>query len=105
MPVRPVTVPTAPDDVTVRPGGRSATVSWSAPTSAGGATVVSYAARAWSASSGGLIRSSCTVGGTRGLTCVLRGLASGATYYVDVVAVNRTGTGSASKPRVVVTAQ
>lgn len=92
----PATVPTAPRSVTAIGGSGQVSATWVAPSSNGGSPVSGYVARAWSASSGGTLLGNCQAAG---LSCVISGLASGVTVYVDVVAVNAVGTGPASSPR------
>ncbi len=97
--VTPATAPSAPTSVTATsPSSGAVKVAWRAPASNGGAALSSYTARVWSASTGGSKAvKACT---TTGLTCSMSGLSRKTTYYVDVVAANAVGTGSASAPRV-----
>ena len=89
--VMPITVPGAPTAVTavhslVSP---SATVSWTAPASDGGSSVVSYLVKA----SGNGGQACSTLGAT---SCVVNGLVTGASYSFFVVATNIVGPGPAS---------
>jgi len=89
-----VTVPGPPTKVAVVPGKRSATVSWSAPTSNGGSAVTDYLARA--SSSGG---NSCETTATH---CVISDLSPTTAYTFSVTAENVAGDGSPSSPTMTV---
>ena len=94
----PRTTPTAPNGTAVSQGAASAIVSWTAPSSTGGAAITGYTATAYSASTGGIVSgTACT---TAYLTCTITGLTNGTTYYVSVVATNAAGSGPATSPRV-----
>ena len=94
----PRTTPSAPNGVAVNQGPASAIVSWTAPTSTGGAAITGYTATAYSASTGGTVSgTACT---TATLTCTITGLTNGTTYYVSMVATNAAGSGPATSPRV-----
>ncbi len=83
------TVPTAPLGVTGVAGNGQVAVSWSAPSSNGGATITGYTV---TASPGG-----ATCAWTTGpLTCTVTGLANGTPYTFTVTATNSAGTGPAS---------
>jgi hypothetical protein len=81
-------VPTAPGNVQVAPGTRSASVSWAAPSDNGGTPVVGYSA---TASPGG---QSCTSDSAR--SCTITGLTNNQSYRVSVAATNAVGTSPAS---------
>lgn len=81
--------PSAPGTVSATAGAGQAFVSWSAPSSDGGAAVSSYTA---TATPGG---ASCT---TTGMSCVVPGLVSGTSYTFTVEATNSVGTSLASTP-------
>jgi uncharacterized repeat protein (TIGR02543 family) len=86
------TEPDAPNGVSAVRGNTSATVSWSAPASNGGAVISSYLVT----SSGG---QTCTTTGA--LTCVVTGLTNGSSYTFRVQALNSVGaslSSSASSP-------
>ena len=88
---RVATVPTAPIDLLASGGNGSATLTWSAPTSNGGAAITSYVATALPGSK------SCT---TTTLTCTITGLTNGSIYTFNVVAKNSVGTSPGSNPLV-----
>ncbi len=92
--VIPRTTPSAPTSVIGSPGMGRITVSWSAPTSTGGATVVGYVARA-SVTATGAAAGSCTTD-AEGTTCAIDGLTNGTGYTVAVVASNSEGEGAAA---------
>jgi len=102
-PVTPAGPPDVPTCViaSVRDFGTS--VSWSAPTSDNGRPISSYTARAFADELPGLFDT--PVASCSGLprTCLISGLSSGTTCWVDVIATNSAGSGSASSPRVAVT--
>jgi uncharacterized repeat protein (TIGR02543 family) len=81
------TKPTAPQTVTAVAGQTgTANVSWSAPSSTGGATITGYTV---TASTG----QTCTTSTT---SCAVTGLTSGASYTFSVTATNSVGTSVAS---------
>jgi hypothetical protein len=86
--VTPLTTPGAPTGVTATAGNGTATVSWSAPSSNGGAAISSYTVT--SVPAGG------TCAWTSGpLTCTVTGLANGTPYTFRVTAANAEGAGVA----------
>ena len=86
-PVAPASVPGAPTLNSATAGVASVALSWSAPASNGGSTVIDYTA---TASPGGAI---CT---TAGLGCTVSGLSNGVSYSFTVTARNAIGSGGAS---------
>jgi len=80
------TVPTAPGTPTATAGNGSVTVSWSAPSSTGGAAITGYTV---TSSSG----QTCT---TTALSCIVTGLTNGSSYTFTVVATNTVGDSAAS---------
>ena len=99
-------VPSAPGLVTASPSStqsRAIDVQWQAPLSDGGSTILQYEARAFSKSKGGKLVSRCLVASSS-LNCNILNLRSGATYFVEVVAINAIGSSPASSPRVQVRA-
>ena len=80
------TVPTAPGTPTATAGNGSATVSWAAPSSTGGAAITGYTV---TSSSG----QTCT---TTALSCIVTGLTNGSSYTFTVVATNTVGDSAAS---------
>ena len=86
-PVTPATKPGAPRNVVATFGNGSATISWTAPTSSGGAPVSSYTASDGS--------DSCVTSAT---SCTVVGLTNGATYTFTVTATNVAGVSSPSNP-------
>ncbi|MDQ1684890.1 MAG: hypothetical protein QOC82_1627 [Frankiaceae bacterium] len=86
--VTPATVPGAPTGASATAGDASATVSWTAPASNGGAAVTSYTVLA---SNG----TTTTVSGTT-LSATVTGLTNGTAYTFTVSATNSVGAGPAS---------
>jgi titin len=95
----PRTLAAAPGAVAAVSGDSTATITWAAPLSDGGAPVTSYVATLYDQSVAGIPLASCT---TSDLGCLIEGLDNGTTYYVGVIAVNAAGTSPASAPRVAV---
>ena len=89
------TVPGAPTSVIATPGNALATVSWTAPSSNGGAPITAYTV---TASPGG---ATATSGGAT--SAVVGGLTNGTAYTFTVTATNSVGTGAASTPSAAVT--
>ena len=89
-------VPGAPTGVTAQAGDRSATLSWSAPSSNGGSPITGYRISISPTASGATI----SVNGT---TASIGGLTNGTTYTFRVSALNAVGTGAASAPSAAVT--
>lgn len=91
-------VPSAPQYVEAMAGPTQVAITWDAPSSTGGDSL-NYTARVWTVPppTSSPVFASCS---TTGLGCVIGGLVSGTTYYVDVVAANSAGTSgpSAMKP-------
>ena len=87
--VTPVTNPGAPTGVSATAGNASASVSWTAPSSTGGASITAYTV---TSSPGGR---TCTTNGA-GRSCSVTGLTNGTSYTFTVVATNSVGKGSAS---------
>ena len=87
--VTPRTVPGAPAGVQAEPGNATARVSWSAPSSDGGAVISRYTVTSWP---GG-----ATCSWASGpLACTVAGLSNGQSYTFTVVATNAAGNGPAS---------
>ncbi len=84
-------IPGQPTSVSAVPGIGSASVSWAAPASDGGAPIARYTA---TASPGG---ATCTWS-SGPYTCTITGLTNGQTYTFTVTATNASGTGAPSSP-------
>jgi RHS repeat-associated protein len=89
----PVATPGLPGSVSAAAGPGSATVTWTAPSDTGGATITGYTIRTFNAdgTSGGPNRTVC---GTC-LSDVVPNLTTGKSYYFTVAAINSAGTGAA----------
>ena len=83
-----VTDPGAPTAVTAVPGDATVSLSWTAPTNTGGASILSYTG---TAAPGG---ATCTTTGAS--TCAFTDLKNGTSYTFTVTATNITGTSAAS---------
>ena len=99
-PINSDTIPGAPQSVAVTPGVGRITATWEAPASNGGNEITSYTARAWTAAGSGSIVRFCTPVPATSLSCSIEPLTNATTYYVDVIATNVRGPGTASSPRV-----
>lgn len=98
-PVAAATLPSAPEYIEAMAGPTQVAVTWDPPSSNGGESMLTYTARVWTIPPPTVspVFASCS---STGLGCVISGLTTGSTYYVDVVASNSAGTGgpSAMKP-------
>ena len=83
--VTPMTVPGAPTNVSATAGNASATVTWSAPASDGGAAISAYVIR-------GSDGSQTTVSGSS-RSATVGSLTNGVSYTFTVAAINAVGTG------------
>ena len=89
-------VPSAPSGVVATADVRSATVTWTAPTSSGGSVISGYTVFISPPTASAVI----TVTGT---TAAVTGLANGTAYTFSVTASNATGPGAVSSPSAPVT--
>jgi outer membrane protein OmpA-like peptidoglycan-associated protein len=96
--VVPAAPPDAPTGVASTGGAAQATVTWTAPTSDGGAPITKYTVTAidtTNSSNGGQTCTDTVVKGGHD-TCTLKGLTNGDTYSFTVTATNDAGTSSPS---------
>lgn len=93
------TPPSVPQYVEAMSDSNQVAVTWDSPSSNGGETLLNYTVRIWSLPppTTSAVFATCT---TSKLGCIIGGLISGTTYYVDVFASNSAGPGapSAAKP-------
>ena len=96
--VTPATLPGSPTDVAATAGGSSASLTWVAPASDGGAPITHYVITPYV---GTTAQAPVTAGS--GTTFDVTGLTNGTTYTFTVTATNSAGSGPASLPSNVVT--
>jgi hypothetical protein len=84
----PVTVPGAPSGLTATAGNAQVRLSWTAPASDGGSSVISY--KVYIATGPGAHRSA-VIGTSKGTGGTVTGLVNGTVYYFTVTAVNAAG--------------
>jgi hypothetical protein len=90
----PITTPGTPTSLSATEGNATLSLSWTAPTTNGGATITGYRVEYTPAGS-----SAQTVNtGTTATTYELSGLVNGTAYTVRVAAINAAGAGSYSSP-------
>ena len=89
--VTPVTLPSAPTNVTATPGFHDAYVTWSPPSSNGGARVIRY-----SVSSSPFASPPASCVSTKSLACAFTGLTAGTNYMFYVTATNSAGSSPSS---------
>jgi hypothetical protein len=88
-------VPSAPFITSVSAGNASATVSFSAPSSNGGANLSAYEIVAMPTSGSNVTKSDCSTS-VSPLACTITGLTNGTTYTFKVAAINSAGTSAYS---------
>jgi titin len=93
-PVTPYTTPQAPSSVTPTAGDLSATLSWAAPSSNGGAAISDYTIQY--SSNGGTSWSTFSRTASTATSATVTGLTNGTSYVFRVAAVNQAGTGGYS---------
>jgi hypothetical protein len=98
-PVTPITVPGAPTGVAATAGNASATVTWTAPASTGGAPITGYRV---TVRSGGVVIKTVTVT-TPAANVTVTGLTNNTAYTFTVAAINVAGTGAESAASTAVT--
>jgi chitodextrinase len=85
-PTAAITKPGAPNGLAASPGDGQVTLSWSPPTSTGGAAITSY----------NVYQGGKRVAGVTGTSATVKNLTDGTTYSFTVTAVNKVGEGPAS---------
>jgi len=90
-PVTPAALPTAALNVVATAGDSQAILTWAAPTSTGGASIVDYAVQ--KSSDGGTTWADVTDGVSTANTATVTGLVNGTAYVFHVAALNGAGTG------------
>ena len=90
-----ITVPGAPTGLAATPGNAQASLSWTAPTSTGGAAISDYTIQYKTASASQW--STFADGTSTGTTAAVTGLTNGIEYQFRISAVNSAGTGTPSK--------
>lgn len=92
------TPPSAPQYVEAMSDSNQVAVTWDPPNSNGGESLLNYTVRIWSLPppTTSAVFATCT---TSKLGCIIGGLISGTTYYVDVFASNSAGPGTPSSAR------
>jgi hypothetical protein len=96
-----VTAPGAPTIGTATAGNASATVTWTAPASDGGAPITGYQVKVLDA--GGTQVGALRVAGAAATSLLVTGLTNGSSYTFQVAATNSTGTGGFSASSTAVT--
>jgi predicted phage tail protein len=91
--VTPATLPGAPTAVSASAGNASASVTWTAPSSNGGAAITGYVVQYSSDNGNSWTTANCPPIGT---TCNVTGLTPGVTYAFSVIATNRVGNSAPS---------
>jgi titin len=90
------TVPGAPTAVTGTAGNTQVSLTWTAPSSNGGAAITGYQVQVGTSASGPFSNAAgCSTTSTTA-ACTATGLTNGTTYFFQVAAINSVGTGSFS---------
>ena len=87
------TIPSAPQNLTAKPGDGKVTLAWQAPDDDGGAAVTGYRYRY--AQGASVPENMAWTSAGANLTVTVNGLANGTAYTFEVLAVNQTGAGAA----------
>ena len=93
VPATPMTVPDAPTGLTATPGDAQVRLTWTAPASDGGSSVIGYDLYAGTTAD---FSRQAPVRRVPGTVVTVKGLVVGTTYYFQVRAVNRVGAGPPS---------